>query len=125
MTVRGGKPAGPLGILMLETAFPRVPGDIGNPATWPFPVDYRVVKGASPDQVVRRQAQGLLPAFVEAAKDLDIDQIVMGAHRPSLADFLLGPNSARVARMASISATISSRLNSSGSTPMRSKSSST
>ncbi len=44
--------------------------------------------------------------IVEAAKDLDIDQIVMGAHRPSLADFLLGPNSARVARHAGCSVTV-------------------
>ena len=44
--------------------------------------------------------------IVEAAKDLDIDQIVMGAHRPSLADFLLGPNSARVARHAECSVTV-------------------
>lgn len=44
--------------------------------------------------------------IVEAAKDIDIDQIVMGAHRPSLASFLLGPNSARVARHAGCTVTI-------------------
>ena len=44
--------------------------------------------------------------IVEAAKDLDIEHIVMGAHRPSLADFLLGPNSARVARHAGCSVTV-------------------
>ena len=44
--------------------------------------------------------------IVQAAKDLDINQIVMGAHRPSLADFLLGPNSARVARHAECSVTV-------------------
>ena len=44
--------------------------------------------------------------IVEAAKDLDIDHIVMGAHSPSLADFLLGPNSARVARHAGCSVTV-------------------
>lgn len=43
---------------------------------------------------------------VEAAKDLDIDQIVMGANRPSLADYLLGPNAARVARHAGCSVTV-------------------
>ncbi len=42
----------------------------------------------------------------EAAKDLKIDHIVMGAHRPSLSDFLLGPNSARVARHAGCSVTV-------------------
>ena len=44
--------------------------------------------------------------IVEAARDLDIGQIVMGAHRPSLADFLLGPNSARVARHAGCTVTV-------------------
>lgn len=44
--------------------------------------------------------------IVEAAKDLKIDHIVMGAHRPSLADFLLGPNTARVARHAGCSVTV-------------------
>ena len=44
--------------------------------------------------------------IVEASKDLKIDHIIMGAHRPSLADFLLGPNSARVARHAGCSVTV-------------------
>ena len=68
----GGKAiyGAPLGILMLEARFPRVPGDMGNAATWPFPVLYRVVKGASPERVVLRQAAGLLPDFLEAAAEL-------------------------------------------------------
>ena len=72
MIVAGGKAVygAPLGILMLEARFPRVPGDMGNAATWPFPVLYRVVRDASPDRVVRRGAEGLLPAFVAAARDL-------------------------------------------------------
>ena len=44
--------------------------------------------------------------IVEAAKDLDIQQIIMGAHRPSVADFLLGPNTARVARHAGCTVTV-------------------
>ncbi|MBX2867561.1 MAG: universal stress protein [Acidiferrobacterales bacterium] len=44
--------------------------------------------------------------IVQAVKDLDINQVVMGAHRPSLADFLLGPNTARVARHAECSVTV-------------------
>ena len=59
-----------VGILMLEARFPRIPGDIGNATTWPFPVHFRVVKGASPDRVVRRRAEGLLDAFIDAARDL-------------------------------------------------------
>jgi Asp/Glu/hydantoin racemase len=64
--------AGParLGILMLETRFPRILGDIGNPETWPFPATYRVVSGASAERVVRRRAEGLREAFCEAAEAL-------------------------------------------------------
>lgn len=69
---RGGKAlyGAPLGILMLETRFPRVPGDIGNAATWPFPVLYRVVRGANAETVVLKGAAGLLPQFLEAADEL-------------------------------------------------------
>lgn len=69
---RGGKAlyGAPLGILMLEARFPRIFGDMGNAATWPFPVLYRVVRGASPEKVVLKGASGLLPDFVEAARDL-------------------------------------------------------
>lgn len=59
-----------VGVLLLETKFPRLPGDIGNPATWLFPVHYRTVRGAVPDRVVRGRAAGLLPAFCQAADEL-------------------------------------------------------
>jgi aspartate/glutamate racemase len=55
---------------MLEARFPRIPGDMGNASTWPFPVLYKVVRGASPQRVVRERAAGLLQAFLDAAKEL-------------------------------------------------------
>src|SRR6201999_38741 len=69
---KGGKAlyGAPLGILMLEARFPRIPGDMGNAMTWPFPVLYRVVKGASPERVVLNKAAGLLPDFLDAAAEL-------------------------------------------------------
>ena len=72
MIARGGKAVygAPLGILMLEARFARIPGDMGNAGTWPFPVLYRVVRGASPERVVLDGARGLLPAFLEAAEEL-------------------------------------------------------
>jgi Asp/Glu/Hydantoin racemase len=59
-----------VGILMLETRFPRIPGDMGNAETWPFPVLYKVVKGASPQRVVKERANGLLDAFLAGAREL-------------------------------------------------------
>lgn len=41
-----------IGILMLNTSFPRVPGDIGNPASFRHPAIYRTVPGANPGSVV-------------------------------------------------------------------------
>ena len=69
---RGGKAiyGAPLGILMLDARFPRVPGDMGHAGTWPFPVLYRVVPGATPERVVLDGAAGLLPAFLDAAAGL-------------------------------------------------------
>ncbi|MEM9966664.1 MAG: hypothetical protein AAF755_01045 [Pseudomonadota bacterium] len=42
----------PLGILMLDTRFPRIFGDVGNAQTWPFPVRYATVPHATPQAVV-------------------------------------------------------------------------
>jgi len=69
---RGGKAlyGAPLGILMLEARFPRIPGDMGNGTTWPFPVLYHVVRGATPERVVLHGAAGLLPDFIDAAREL-------------------------------------------------------
>ena len=59
-----------VGILMLETRFPRIPGDMGNAETWPFAVLYKVVPGASPRRVVCEKAEGLLDEFLAAAAEL-------------------------------------------------------
>jgi Asp/Glu/hydantoin racemase len=77
MKVTGGKAiyGASVGILMLEAQFPRIPGDMGHAATWDFPVHYRIVRGASPDRVVRRNAEGLLPAFLEAAREMVRDGV--------------------------------------------------
>ena len=77
MIARGGQSVygAALGILMLEARFARVPGDMGNATTWPFPVHYRVVRGASPERVVLGGAEGLLASFLAAADEL----VAMGA----------------------------------------------
>lgn len=71
-TIYGGKSVygANLGILMLEAQFPRIKGDIGNAETWPFPVQYRVVRGASPNKIVRQDPMKMVDDFISAAKDL-------------------------------------------------------
>lgn len=59
-----------IGILMLESRFPRFHGDIGHPATFDPPAIIRTIDEASPRRVVEGQAFGLLDSFVDAAKDL-------------------------------------------------------
>ena len=58
-----------VGMLLLETRFPRIPGDGGHAATWPFPMLWRVVGGATPDRVVRDRA-GVVDDFVAAGREL-------------------------------------------------------
>lgn len=44
-------------------------------------------------------AQGTVyEVIIETAKKIAADLIIMGAHRPDLKDYLLGPNAARVVR---------------------------
>ena len=54
------------GILMLDTRFPRIPGDAGNPATWPFPVEFETVSGVANAAALRETQR-----FVEAARRLE------------------------------------------------------
>ena len=61
----------PIGILMLETRFPRIPGDVGNATTWDFPVLYEVVEKATPDAVVRKGDEALLEPFIKGAQQLE------------------------------------------------------
>ncbi len=77
MKVRGGKSiyGASVGILMLDARFPRIPGDMGNATSWPFPVLYKVVRQATPDKVVRKGAPGMLGAFVDAARELVRDGV--------------------------------------------------
>ena len=75
-TVRGGKTVygAAVGILVLETKFPRMPGDIGYAPTWPSPVLYGGVRGASGEQVMTAAPDdhptGLLEAFLKAGAHL-------------------------------------------------------
>ena len=55
---------------MLQTRFPRPPGDVGHPATFAFEVRRRIVAGATPAAVVRARDPAQLQPFVAAARAL-------------------------------------------------------
>lgn len=60
----------PLGILALDTSFPRIPGDVGCAATFAFPVRYQTVPGATVDQFVHCGDERLLRPFIAAGRTL-------------------------------------------------------
>ncbi|MEO5844015.1 MAG: aspartate/glutamate racemase family protein [Caldimonas sp.] len=59
-----------LGVLMLDTRFPRPPGDAGNPASFAMPVRHAVVRGATPRRVVHEADPALLAPFIAAGRAL-------------------------------------------------------
>ncbi len=64
----------PIGILVNESSFPRIPGEMGNAWTWDFPVLYRVVKGARFEKIVMelKEREGeIIGSFIEAAQELE------------------------------------------------------
>jgi hypothetical protein len=66
----------PIGILMLDSKFERFNGDIGNAQTWPFPVQYKIVRGAVPNKVVDTlNNRHLFQMFADAADELIEDGV--------------------------------------------------
>lgn len=72
-----GEAPGFLGVVMLDTRFPRPPGDVGHPDAFGVPVRRHVVRGAWPGKIVQTaaglRAAGVAPAFVEAVQALQAE----------------------------------------------------
>lgn len=65
-----------IGVLMLETVFPRPRGDIGNAYSYEFPVRYKTVKGAAAGKIMGdAPAAELIAPFVEAARELEAEGV--------------------------------------------------
>ncbi len=60
-----------IGVLMLDSVFPRIPGDIGNAQTWDFPVLYKKVSGRKPGKIVLDLSADDLQPFIEGARELE------------------------------------------------------
>jgi hypothetical protein len=89
-----GNPAQPratgafIGLIRLDTGFPRPVGDIGNANSHDFPVRSVIVKGASAIRAVKEGAAGLLDPFVAAGRELvDDGAVAIGTSCGFLARF--------------------------------------
>jgi hypothetical protein len=61
-----------IGVIMLDTRFPRPVGDIGNAWSYDFPVRYKTVKGAMPIKIMGDDPDPeLLEPFIKAARELE------------------------------------------------------
>lgn len=59
-----------IGILVMDARIERIPGDVGNPATFPFPVICRTVGGATLKRLICERDRSLLDPFIAAGWDL-------------------------------------------------------
>ncbi len=60
-----------LGILMLDTVFPRIVGDVGNEKSFDYEIVKKVIVGADPKEVVLKGNAQLLEPFIKGAKELE------------------------------------------------------
>lgn len=60
----------PLGILMIDSSEPFIPGDVGNASTFSFPVRYARVEGCTIDRLVTRADPALAEPVIAAAQNL-------------------------------------------------------
>ncbi|GHV31325.1 hypothetical protein FACS1894167_13520 [Synergistales bacterium] len=65
----------PIGILILDAAYPCVPGNVGNATTYDFPVRYKEVKGASIERLLNERDPKLLEPFLEGARELEAEGV--------------------------------------------------
>lgn len=67
-----------VGMLVLDTAFVRAPGALGNATTFDFPVLHRVVRGATGKKLVhewgsKAYEEGVIKPFIDGAKELEAE----------------------------------------------------
>ncbi|MFC2949364.1 aspartate/glutamate racemase family protein [Virgibacillus sediminis] len=58
-----------IGILMLDTNVPRIPGDVGNATTYPYPVIYRTLKNVTAKRIAVKD-DTILPEIMEKGREL-------------------------------------------------------
>lgn len=65
-----------IGILLLDTVYPRIPGDVGNATTYNFPVMFRVVSGVVQEDILCEvPGASICRRLIEEAKELEAEGV--------------------------------------------------
>ncbi|MEH6472642.1 MAG: aspartate/glutamate racemase family protein [Halopseudomonas sp.] len=88
-----------MGVISLESYFPKPDGHIKHPACFDFPVLYKTVKGATIDRLIRERDPELLKPFIEAAQELEREGVkaitgscgFLALHQKAIADVVKIP----------------------------------
>jgi Asp/Glu/hydantoin racemase len=64
-----------VGILILNAAYPCIPGNVGNATTFDFPVRYKQVREASIDRLLNQRDRSLVQPFITAARELEAEGV--------------------------------------------------
>ena len=73
-----------IGILILDAAYPCVPGNVGNATTYPFPVRYKEIRGSSIERLLNERDPELLKPFIEGARELEAESVQIPVFLSSL-----------------------------------------
>lgn len=60
-----------IGVMMLDSHFPRIIGDVGNAKSWNYPVLFKMVENKTPTKVVLELTKSDIQPFIDAAKYLE------------------------------------------------------
>lgn len=64
-----------IGVLCLDSRFPKPPGHIKNPSGLSFPVLYETVRGATVAELIKRPSAAFIAPFLDAARRLEADGV--------------------------------------------------
>lgn len=64
-----------IGVLCLDSRFPKLPGHIKNPSSLPFSVLYETVEGATVPELINRPSDQFIEPFIEAAQKLQAEGV--------------------------------------------------
>lgn len=64
-----------IGIVILNAAYPCIPGNVGNATSFDFPVRYKRVQEASIERLLHQRDRSLIQPFIAAARELEAEGV--------------------------------------------------